>query len=579
MTQTSLLHQSLSRSQLFESLTAEQISIIGEHLEKLHFRPGEDIIRQGEEGDRLYVVLEGEVTVVVEDSELGYEYPILNLGPGETFGELALFTQHPRAATVRAEVESTCASLQKGVFQQLLDELPKVSVSICRYLADRILRQSEATGLRHINLRADDVKPELYRLLPMPVWQRFQALPVGLEGKRLQIAVTRPEDLSIVNALKAQLPDYDLRWVVCNLEDYIRASHRFEKAREFKKSKTIEASDIEFEAYHSGTAAFLFAKALEKGATEIHIEPTAYGEARARFLIEGRFLTEAVERVEREGRECMEMCLASVCKGGVRGWGEFQFGCTRREFFVHRIETRFGVRLRIRIPKELRPDLGGLFRGHAVSQAISDHFRARSLTLVSGPPGAGVTTTLYCFVESLCNKDVETVIFVERCSARTLDAVTQVHYLTTEEQLERLKEALDQNPHTLVVDRLESREALMLVLEAARYGCRVLASCLPEWLEEFRERAVGARIDGLYLQQKLLPMTCDECREEVTHPDYAFKVFDSTGCPACQGSGRRGQIAAFESELHDRDGRVAYAFRNGEKDLLKKGLVSPYTIV
>ena len=579
MIQATVLHQALGQSQLFESLTQDQLEVVGRHLEQVQFDAGQDIVCQGEQGDRLYLIIDGEAAVLVEDRELGYEYPILNLGPGESFGELSLFTEHPRMATVRAEQDTVCVSLQKQVFHQILEELPRVSISICRYLADRILRQSESTGLRHINLRADDVKPELYRLLPLQMWQRLQALPVGLKGNRLTVALTRPEDLSVVNALKSQLPDFELRWVVCNLEDYITASHRFEKANEFNNSKTIEAGDIEFEAYHSGTAALLFARALELRATELHIEPNAYGEARARFLVDGRFLTGNVERVDRAGRECMEMCLSSVCRGGNRGWGEFRFGCTRREFFVHRIETRFGDRLRIRIPGELRPDLGGLFRGHAVSQALSDHFRARSLTLVSGPPGGGVTTTLYCFVESLCNRDMETVLFVERCSARTLDAITQVHYQGSEDQLERLHQALDQDPHTLVVDRLESPAALRLVLGAARHGCRVLASCLPEWLPEFRKLAGEARVDALYLIQRLLPVNCDECREEIEHPDFSFRVFDSTGCPGCQGSGRRGQVAAFESELQEADGRVAHAFRNGELELLKKGLVSPYAVV
>lgn len=78
---------------------------------------GQPIFRQGHIGDRMYVVVSGEVLIYREDR--GAETTLARLGPGETFGELALFDQHPRSASARAIGDATVRVISHEEFMEL----------------------------------------------------------------------------------------------------------------------------------------------------------------------------------------------------------------------------------------------------------------------------------------------------------------------------------------------------------------------------------------------------------------------------------------------------------------------------
>jgi CRP/FNR family cyclic AMP-dependent transcriptional regulator len=64
------------------------------------FQDGESVFRQGDLGDRMFIVMSGAVRIFREDR--GVETTLAELGFGEMFGELSLFDQHPRSASARA---------------------------------------------------------------------------------------------------------------------------------------------------------------------------------------------------------------------------------------------------------------------------------------------------------------------------------------------------------------------------------------------------------------------------------------------------------------------------------------------
>ena len=90
---------------------------------RAHFEPGEVIFSQGDMGDRLYVVVEGEVEVVKEDS--GKEpIKLAHLGAGDCFGEMALVSDNPRMATVRSCSSVNVLTLDRDAFHALFAHLP-----------------------------------------------------------------------------------------------------------------------------------------------------------------------------------------------------------------------------------------------------------------------------------------------------------------------------------------------------------------------------------------------------------------------------------------------------------------------
>jgi NADH dehydrogenase len=87
-----------------------------------YFEPGQVIFREGDRGDWLYVVTEGEVEVVREGA--GGATSLRRLGRGECFGEIALVSDRPRSATVRAVSASNVLAVDRDAFQALFATLP-----------------------------------------------------------------------------------------------------------------------------------------------------------------------------------------------------------------------------------------------------------------------------------------------------------------------------------------------------------------------------------------------------------------------------------------------------------------------
>jgi NADH dehydrogenase len=92
-----------------------------------HFEPGQIVFQQGDVGDRLYIILDGEAEVVREHD--GSELAVAHLGPGEYFGELALMEHQPRNATVRCVSSMNTVSVPKRDFGTLSAYLPALRES------------------------------------------------------------------------------------------------------------------------------------------------------------------------------------------------------------------------------------------------------------------------------------------------------------------------------------------------------------------------------------------------------------------------------------------------------------------
>jgi len=96
-------------------------------IDEQHFEPGEYVFRQGEVGDRMYIILTGQAEVVREDN--GSEMILAELGPGEYFGEMALVQKATRNASVRCNQAMNTLSIPKKEFNVLSASLPQLKSS------------------------------------------------------------------------------------------------------------------------------------------------------------------------------------------------------------------------------------------------------------------------------------------------------------------------------------------------------------------------------------------------------------------------------------------------------------------
>jgi ATP-binding cassette, subfamily B, bacterial len=108
----------LSRSGLLSSLPGETLAKLGQRMMREDVASGAAVIREGDDGDRFYVVLSG--VLATSQESLG---PRGLLRPGDTFGEVALAMDVPRTASVRALTPAVVASCDRATFDEFVRPL------------------------------------------------------------------------------------------------------------------------------------------------------------------------------------------------------------------------------------------------------------------------------------------------------------------------------------------------------------------------------------------------------------------------------------------------------------------------
>jgi len=102
---------------------------------------GEVIIREGEMGLGMYIILEGRVEV--SKHRKGTEVRLAELGPRQFFAEMSLIDDKPRSATVTTLEETECLLLTRDSFMQLMNRNPQLAVHLARSLAERLRQMDE----------------------------------------------------------------------------------------------------------------------------------------------------------------------------------------------------------------------------------------------------------------------------------------------------------------------------------------------------------------------------------------------------------------------------------------------------
>lgn len=100
------------------------------------YRTGEVVFRQGDKGNCMFVIQDGEVEAVVDSD--GRELRLRTMGPNEFFGEMALFEQEIRTATIRTLRPSRILSIDKKNFLGGIHEDPSLAYRIVQTMSHRI---------------------------------------------------------------------------------------------------------------------------------------------------------------------------------------------------------------------------------------------------------------------------------------------------------------------------------------------------------------------------------------------------------------------------------------------------------
>ena len=132
----------LRRVSLFVEMSLEQLRVLTLHLEEQHFLPGEVIMYEGEFSQELYILMSGRVRIA-KDYGGRHERTLVVLTQGDFFGDMAIFENAPRSATIVAEEESELLALSAEKFKQTIYQKPEMVFEIFRELSARLRRREE----------------------------------------------------------------------------------------------------------------------------------------------------------------------------------------------------------------------------------------------------------------------------------------------------------------------------------------------------------------------------------------------------------------------------------------------------
>jgi CRP/FNR family cyclic AMP-dependent transcriptional regulator len=126
----------LGRCPFFAGLSRSELVELAKATEDMEVDAGRALTREGESGREFFVIVDGEVSVTKDGSE------IRKLGPGDFFGEIALLEDRPRTATVRATTPLRFFVLTRQSFRSLLAHQPGIEEKVTKALEERVREPS-----------------------------------------------------------------------------------------------------------------------------------------------------------------------------------------------------------------------------------------------------------------------------------------------------------------------------------------------------------------------------------------------------------------------------------------------------
>ena len=124
---------------IFEGLSVSELAAIASITEELECGKDEFVLREGEAGETMYLIIKGSVSVLKGvEKEGAREIELARMGAGDYFGEMALLEDTVRSASIKTSEDSRFLVLHKQEFTEIVREYPQIALHICRALSSRI---------------------------------------------------------------------------------------------------------------------------------------------------------------------------------------------------------------------------------------------------------------------------------------------------------------------------------------------------------------------------------------------------------------------------------------------------------
>jgi type II secretory ATPase GspE/PulE/Tfp pilus assembly ATPase PilB-like protein len=577
---------------IFHEVSADELTRLAESGGERPFAAGDVLVPPHHQEAALLVVVQGECQAFIEHAGLGFEIELRRIYPGDYFGLEAAVTGAHSAACLRASTDGAALVLGKASLERLLENSLAFSRAVNRVLSSELQQTiREAHGIQFIRLQDFPDAKTVCRLLPPRISSMCRCLAVAQDGDRVTVAMVNPSDLKTRTFIHQALHDFRVQFVAVTDDDFERHGRRIlgeilERSSVTANLERMRYQDPQGELWPVGGTSeenLLFevlSVAVSRNASDVHFEPSE-GSARVRLRIDGRMIS--LER---------EIPAATFRQLGTRIKVLSELDTTRirrpqdGRFVVYlddrRVEFRASVSpsyrgekivLRVVAPNAQMSELSNLILAPPLEQLARDLFESPSgLILVTGPSGAGKTTTLYAALNSIVAQDRGiSIVTIEDPVEYDLPFATQfqVNRETGMDFANILRSVLRQDPDVLLVGEIRDRESAAMAAEAAMTGHLVLSSLHTysalEAIIRLRDLNVepyliAAALHGVITQQ-LVPRLVPGCTEVVPPDDPIVQRLRQAGLwngevpgqllrgcdtPGGPFGGEQGRVAIFE---------------------------------
>jgi CRP/FNR family cyclic AMP-dependent transcriptional regulator len=128
--------ESLRRVPLFAGLDRKELELLAKLAKEQRYDPGATIVKSGAGGHGLYIIKEGNVSVVRDGKK------VASMGPGQFFGEISVLDGGPRTADVKADTETVCLTLISWEIKPLLMDNAAISYKMLLEMVKRLRSQA-----------------------------------------------------------------------------------------------------------------------------------------------------------------------------------------------------------------------------------------------------------------------------------------------------------------------------------------------------------------------------------------------------------------------------------------------------
>ena len=421
------------------------------------------------------------------------------------------------------------------------------------------------------NIKLD---PKVFKIIPLNLMQSYRVLPVSFENNQLTLATNNPLDVAAMQDIqyKTGFKVTLVMSVQSEIDNFLQEYIDSMNSATDLKTLNVETS---FEPPIIMLVDSLLRKAIKEDVSDIHIEPQK-DKVRVRFRIDGVLyerepIDKDLERNVISRIKIMSGVDVAETRRPQDGRMSFQNGEDEYDIRISTLPNIYGENLDLRILSKKFANrsfdsLGMDPEDLSVMKTLLN--RPYGLILVTGPTGAGKTTTLYSMLQAL-NDSTRNIITVEDPVEYEVEGVVQtnINNRIGYNFAGSIRHILRHDPDVIMLGEIRDLETAEIAVRAALTGHVVIstmhtnssAGAITRLLEmDIEPFLISCALSGV-IAQRLVRTLCPHCSQEYNPNEamlqYIKKYADVSddlklkkfcGCGNCNFSGYRGRTAVFD---------------------------------